>query len=122
MITMDTVSKYISSTEQIYGFLNYEQLLARAVDRCLYARSKANSSTASEYYSAVNALYMSLVDIKGKPMRSDIQLVKDKLLNDKDIIKVTDRYDNLFMAITDVLAKYKMLFKSVIVEVGREQI
>jgi len=119
---MDTINKYISSTEQIYGFLNYEQLLARAVDRCLYARSRANSATASEYYSAVQALYISLVDLKGKPLRSDVEKLYDKILNDVNVPQVTLRYDNLFRAITDVLAKYKMLFRSVIVEVGREQI
>lgn len=119
---MDTTSKYIAPTEQIYGFLNYEQLIARAVDRCLYARSKANSSTSSEYPNSVKALYMSLVDLKGKPMRSEVEKDKDKILNDTAILQMADRYDNLFMEITRVLAKYKMLFKSVIVEVGREQI
>ena len=115
-------SKYIAPTEQIYGFLNYEQLLARAVDRCLYSRSKANSATSGDYYSSVQALYISLVDLKGKPLRSEIEKVKDKILNDADVLQMTDRYDNLYKAITEILAKYKMLFRSVIVEVGREQV
>jgi hypothetical protein len=119
---MDTANKYISSTEQIYGFLNYEQLLARAVDRCLYARSKANSATASEYYSAVQALYISLVDLRGKPMRTEIEKIYHKTLDDPNVPQVTARYDNLFMAITDELARSKMLFRSVMVEVGREQV
>ena len=115
-------NKYIASTEQIYGFLNYEQLLARAVDRCLYSRSKANSATSGDYYSAVQALYISLVDLKGKPMHSKIAAVKDKLLNDESVPQMTVRYDNLFMKITEVLAESKMLFRSVMVEVGREQV
>ena len=115
-------NKYISSTEQIYGFLNYEQLLARSVDRCLFARAKTSNSNTNEYFSAVQALCVSLVNLKGKPMRDEMLKVKDKLLNDVDNVpNAIARYDNLFMVVTDILARHKMLFKSVMVEVGREQ-
>jgi hypothetical protein len=120
---MQDSSKYISNTEQIYGFLNYEQLLARAVDRCLFTRARASSSFASDYFSAVQALCISLVNLKGKPMRDDLEKVRDKILNNIDEVPdAMKRYDKLFMEVTDILAKYKMLFRSVMVEVGREQV
>jgi len=120
---MQDSGKYISSTEQIYGFLNYEQILARSVDRCLLDRAKANTGTAGQYFSSVQSLCMALVDIHGKPMRSEMVKYKDRILSNTDAKpNAIDRYDELFMLVTDILARHKMLFKSVMVEVGREQI
>jgi len=116
---MQDGGKYTAPTEQIYGFMNYEQLLSRAVDRCLHYRCVAIEHS-SDYIFSVQALSMSLVDIRGKPMKSDLEKAKPVIMNTPNTT-VIERYDCLFQEITSILAKHKMLFKSVLVEVGREQ-
>jgi len=108
---------FTAPTEQIYGNLSYEQLLGRAVDRCLHYRVVSKEIF---YIDAVQALHLSLVDIGGKPLRSKANESWERIsLLDCNLVK---KYDMLFSEITAILAQYKMLFRSVMVETGREQV
>jgi len=108
---------FTAPTEQIYGNLSYEQLIGRAVDRCLHYRVISKNVM---YIDAVQALHLALVDIPGKSLRT-------KANEAWEVINCTDemllvKYDKLFSAITKILSDHKMLFRSILVETGREQV
>lgn len=104
--------------------LNYEMLLARAVDRCLHYRTV---DTRNLYFSAVHTLGLSLVDLPGKPLQSefDLWVSKDEnhLYRESEFAGHVDAAvavtDAAFKEITRILAKYHMLFKSTMIEANR---
>lgn len=108
---------YVGATESLYGNLSYEQILGRAVDRALSARAH---NEPIDFISAVKALSIAVVDLPGKPMKTEITAAKI-LIVDRNEGTVTDRYDLFFEEIVKILSKYKLLFKAVVLEVGREQ-
>jgi len=108
---------FTAPTEQIYGNLSYEQILARAVDRCLHYRVIAKNTL---YIDAVQSLHLSLVDIPGKPLRTKVD-AEEEIIRAMDGTMVV-KSDKLFRIITKTLSEYKMLFRSILVETGREQV
>ena len=110
----------VHEVEDFKGNLNYEQLLARAIDRCLYFRVAAPYS---EYFQSVSALALSLVDMPSKSMRSDLNtFIEEKQYERVLGFMPTNRtealvdYDIIFQEITRILQKHHMLFRSQIVE------
>lgn len=111
---------YTSSTEFVYGNLSYEQLLARAVDRCLHNRV---IDPGGMYIQAVQALHLSLVDIgKGKPLRTRADEEEKRIRIEYHDQSLIIKSDALFSSITKILADSKMLFRSIMLETGREQV
>ena len=111
---------FTSATELIYGNLSYEQLLARAVDRCLHYRV---IDPGGMYIQAVQALHLSLVDIGGKkPLRTSADNEEKRINIDYHDKNLITRSDVLFSSITKILADNKMLFRSIMLETGREQV
>jgi hypothetical protein len=108
---------YVSSTDKLYANLEYEILIAKAVDRCLHYRVIAPNN---EFLDAVRALYLSLVDIPGKPLRTSAKEQYDIVMGRDDTN--VHKMEIFFSTITDILSKYHMLFRSTTVEVGRENI
>ena len=110
----------IIEIDNIKAYLNYEQLLCRAIDRVLFNRTTRNTM---EYTLSVKALYLSLVDLPSKPLRTEMEKIvndmgfkweKEGLANDS-----IERYDAVLQHITKTLADHKMLFKSTPIEVNR---
>jgi len=101
----------IIEVDNIKADLNYEQLLGRAVDRCLFQRINSPKG----FKLSVEALEMAILDLPGKPLRSELE----KYLEDRpeypsngcspEDIKL---YVDVFKEITKILSKNKMLFKS----------
>jgi len=112
--------KSTEEIEEIKGELNYENLLSRAVDRCLFYRT---TDPYGQFLDSVKALETALVNLPGKKLRDEmdsflqtIQGYKEFKRNDEGI----EIFSTVFKKITDILAKHSMLFRSTIVEVGRE--
>jgi len=106
----------VSIEEDIRANVNYEQLLGRAVDRVLFQRI----NSVSGFYSSVYALDMALVDLPGKPLRSDFDKELEKLGLEypsydysKEGMAVTEK---VFKLITKILSYHSMLFRSTPVE------
>jgi len=113
----------VKEVDEFRGNLNYEQLLARAIDRCLYFRA---TDPYGAYYNAVIALGMSLVDMTGKRIKSDFDLyIKEQhyenylgflIVVSGETGKTLETYDNIFKEIAKILQKHKMLFRSQLIE------
>jgi len=105
------------------GGLNYEQLIARAVDRCLFTRSKGEISS-RDFIPSVIALRLAIVDIPNKPMKSDLleyikkNPQKHSVKNPDSFETSIDFHERIFEECTNILAKYGMLFRSTSIEVG----
>ena len=104
--------------------ISYEVLLGRQVDRCLFFRTTDPMRT---YIIAVHGLDLSLVDLPGKPLRSEF----DKWLAGQDsklyiegefaphVYETVVAHDNAFKEITRILSRFHMLFRSQMIEVNR---
>ncbi len=111
----------IHEVDEFRGNLSYEQILARAIDRCLYFRVV---DPYGSFYESVIALGLSLVDMTGKRIRSDYDLfISDKqydFLLSGDYIKEKGShlkdFDAILREITKILQKHKMLFRSQLIE------
>ena len=110
----------VREVEDFKGNLNYEQLLARAIDRCLYFRV---TDPYSEYFQSVSALALSLVDMPSKPMRRDLNLFIETNHYERVLgfmpsnrTEALVDYDIIFQEITRILQKHHMLFRSQILE------
>ena len=99
------------------GGLNYEDLLGRAVDRCLHYRAVDPDY---KFHFSVHALVSAMVDIPGKPLRTEVKQYAEAMYisGEGKPDSSTDRYMLIFEKATDVLAKHGMLFKSTTVDVG----
>jgi len=110
----------IIEIDSIKADLNYEQLLGRAIDRVLFNKTTRNTK---EYTLSVRALYLALVDLPGKPLRTEMEKkVKDMEFQwEREGLTepCIERYDKVFQEITKTLAKHKMLFRSTPIEVNR---
>lgn len=101
--------------------LNYELLLGRAVDRCLHYRVADPMHT---FLFAVRALDLALVNLPGKPLRSEF----DEWVSHQGELGYPNWphreggelvFDDAFKMITSVLSKYHMLFRSTMIEINR---
>jgi len=115
---MDELTTF-SEYQDIKNTISYEMLLGRQVDRCLFYRTTDPMRT---FFDAVQSLDMSLVDLPGKPLRSDFDAwLKDNLdypycVPNKEGLRI---YDLVFKHITRILSKYRLLFRSTTIEVNR---
>ena len=108
----------VQEIEEFKGNLNYENLLARAVDRTLFSRA---SGDLKAFGNSVYALQMALVDMPGKPLRSEIDVfLKDKKESDLVFYSVDLHFlESMFKEVTRILSKYHLLFRSTILETNR---
>ena len=112
---------HVREVEDFKGNLNYEQLLARAIDRCLYFRTVDPYGT---YFQAVISLGMSLVDMPGRNIKSDYDVFIEKnsygsylvYLSRSGATEALPVYDAMFQEITRILQKHHMLFRSQMIE------
>ena len=117
--TFDTISEYTSDARVN---ISYEVLLGRQYDRCLFYRTTSSHGT---FPRAVRALDLALVDIEGKPLRSEFDSLVQKyplyLSRDIDYFPAEKQveYDEVFKLIGGILGKYHLLFRSTLLEVNR---
>jgi len=98
--------------------LNYEHLLSRAVDRCLYFRCTATLQDSDRFAASVNALVSAMVDMPGKPLRSEIKEFVKQLKNVSDGVYNLAFFTSVFEKATEILANHKLLFKTSSYQVG----
>lgn len=105
----------IESVSEVKMFLNYENLLSRAVDRCLFHRCNAVENPAC-FCASVQALVSAMVDLPGKPLRSEIKTFISELKKDGSIVDV---HTLIFEKCTEILSGYGLLFKTSNISIGR---
>lgn len=111
----------VKEVEDFRGNLNYEQLLARAIDRCLYFRTVDPYGT---FFQSVVSLGMSLVDMPGRAIKGDYARFIQEHGYDRYLVyvgsgcktEVLPVYDAMFQEITRILQKHHMLFRSQMIE------
>ncbi len=97
--------------------LNYEQLLSRAIDRCMYYRCKTDNQ-ANFFINSVRALISIMVDMPGKPIHSELMPFHNEHLKTDKIFGGVERYGATFEKACEILAKYRILFRGASYEVG----